>query len=147
MQMADSFTLHAPPEKVWDFFLDVERMAQYMPGVESVEAQGGGAYRGTLEVKVGPIAARFDGWAEIKELDPPRRMVASISADDSTSASKVMGTFEARLSKTDLGTQVDYEIDVNLRGKLAQFGSAIVLATAKKMTADFTKNIRAQLES
>jgi carbon monoxide dehydrogenase subunit G len=38
-------------------------------------------------------------------------------------------------------------MEMNLRGRLAQFGTAVISATAKKMTAEFAKNVTAQLES
>jgi hypothetical protein len=34
-----------------------------------------------------------------------------------------------------------------VRGRLGQFGTTIISATAKKMTAEFAKNVRAQLEN
>lgn len=147
MKITDSFTIQAPVETVWDFLLDIERMSQCVPGVESVEAVDETTYRGKLRLKIGPISTTFKGLAELTEVEPPHRLVASISGDDKAKGSTVKASFEANLVAVEGGTQVNYQMDLNLRGRLAQFGSAVVTATSKKMTAEFTKNLRAALES
>ena len=145
MQLSDSFVIHAPPEKVWEFFLDIERMSRCMPGVESVEKVDDKTYRGKLKVKVGPIAATFGGTATLTEVDPPRRLAASVEGDDKASASAVKVIFAATLAAAEGGTKVSYQMDVTLRGRLAQFGGPVIGATAKKMTAEFAANVERTL--
>ena len=147
MHIDDTFIVRAPREKVWELFFDIERMGRCMPGVESIERVDGMTYRGRLKIKVGPIAAAFDGMAALTEVDPPRRLVASLEGDDKSIASFVKATFTSTLSPVEGGTQVSYRMDMNLRGRLAQFGTAVIGATAKKVTAEFVGNVKAQLES
>ncbi|HKZ85334.1 MAG TPA: SRPBCC family protein [Anaerolineae bacterium] len=147
MQIDDSFVVHAPREKVWELFFDIGRMGQCVPGVESIERVDDVTYRGKIKIKVGPVAAAFNGTAALKEVDPPRRVVASLEGDDRSIASFVKATFTSTLSSVEGGTQVAYRMDVNLRGRLAQFGTAVINATAKKVTAEFVGNVRATLES
>ncbi len=141
MKISDSFLIHAPPEKVWNFFLDIERMSRCVPGVEAVEALDDKTYRGKLKVKVGPIGATFGGVARLTELDPPRRLVASVAGDANPSASAAKAVFVATLVAVEGGTEVSYQMDVTLRGRGAQFGGPVIGATAKKMTAEFVKNV------
>lgn len=143
--IADSFTIPAPPDQVWAFFLDVERMSQCVPGVEAVEAVDDKTYRGRLRVKVGPITARFAGTATLTQVDPPRRLAAAVEGDDKASASVVSAAFAATLTPVEGGTEVAYHVDVNLRGRLAQFGGPVIGATAKKLTAEFARNVSARL--
>lgn len=145
MEIKDSFTVKADRERVWAYLLDIEQMSQCMPGVESVEAVGENTYRGQLKVKVGPIAAAFSGKATLTEMDPPNKLVAAIEGDDKSSGSAVKATFTSLLSPTEDGTRIDYTMDVNLRGRLAQFGLTVVKGTAKKMTAEFGKCVQQAL--
>ncbi len=147
MQIGDSFVVRAPLEKVWAFLFDIERMSQCVPGVESIEVVDDKTYRGKLKIKVGPIAAAFGGTVTLTEVEPPRRVVASLEGDDKSSASVVKATFTSTLSPVGGGTEVAYQVDMNLRGRLAQFGGPVIGATAKKMTAEFAKNMGAKLES
>ncbi len=147
MQIDDSFVVRAPREKVWELFFDVERMGRCVPGIESIERVDDTTYRGKLKVKVGPIAAAFNGTAALTEVDPPHRVVALLEGDDKSIVSFVKATFTSTLSPVEGGTQVVYQMDMNLRGRLAQFGTAVFGATAKKVTAEFVGNVKAQLES
>lgn len=54
-------------------------------------------------------------------------------------SSRVKATFTGTLTPMESGTRLDYEVDLALRGRLAQFGFTVVRATAKKMTADFAQ--------
>jgi carbon monoxide dehydrogenase subunit G len=145
MQIKDSFTVEADTETVWNYLLDIERMSQCVPGMESIEAVDDKTYVGKLKVKVGPILASFSGRASITEVDPPNRLVADIEGNDKASDSAVKAAFTSTLVSIDEGTRVDYEIEVYLRGRLAQFGLTIVRGTAKKMTATFSTCVQKAL--
>ena len=152
MKIEDTFIVQAPVEDVWKHLLDIDVLSQCIPGIETLEAidnkqgnkQSDHTYRGQLKIKVGPIIAAFRGTARFIELDPPRpphnvgRIRAEIEGGDKSTASKVKATFISTLAPTDAGTQVAYETDIRLRGRLAQFGLAIVRGTAKKMTKQFS---------
>jgi carbon monoxide dehydrogenase subunit G len=43
-------------EPLWDFLMDVPKVAQSLPGVESVGQIDDTTYQGTLKVRVGPIS-------------------------------------------------------------------------------------------
>lgn len=147
MKIIDSFTVQSPLNIVWDYLLNIEEMSKCVPGVESVDAVDENTYNGKLKVRVGPISASFNGTVKITEITPTNRIVAEISGDDRGSATSVKATFESLLEEVEEGTKVNYQMDLNLRGRLAQFGSAVVSATAKKMTAEFAKNLRKSIEN
>jgi carbon monoxide dehydrogenase subunit G len=145
MEINDSLTIAADRERVWALLMDIERMGCCVPGMDTVEEVGEHTYLGKLKVKVGPILAAFNGKAKITEMTAPNRLVAVIEGDDRSSGSTVKATFVSTLSPIDDGTRLDYEMDVNLRGRLAQFGLTVVKGTARKMTAEFGKCIRSAL--
>ncbi len=139
MLLKDSFMIEAPVEAVWALLQDVHRISACVPGVEGVEEVRPDSYNGVLKLKIGPISAAFAGQVTIIERTPLERLVAEVTGQDKGSASLVKATFTGRLSATETGTQLDYEMDIALRGRLAQFGLTVVQATAKKMTAEFAK--------
>jgi carbon monoxide dehydrogenase subunit G len=98
-----------------------------------------------LKSKVGAVRAAFTGQATITEREPPERLAASFKADDRALASSVTGTFTVQLTAVEAGTQVDYDIDVAMRGRLAQIGFTAVQQTAKRLTAEFVKCLQAEL--
>ena len=146
MQIKDSFTINAPQEKVWDLLFDIPRLSQCVPGIESVEVVDDKTYRGVLAIKVGPIKSQFSGVVTLTEVKPPQHLEGAVEGDDKTSASSIKAGFSGTLATVEAGTEAAFVVDLNLRGRLAQFGGPVISATAKKLTAEFAKNLRAQLE-
>jgi carbon monoxide dehydrogenase subunit G len=145
MLLKDSFIIEAPVAAVWALLQDVRHIAACVPGAEKVEDVGPDTYAGVLRLKVGPISASFAGQVTIIERIPPEKLVAEVGGQDKGSASSVKAIFTGRLSAVERGTQLDYELDMALRGRLAQFGLAVVQGTAKKMTAEFARCFTAAL--
>jgi carbon monoxide dehydrogenase subunit G len=146
MHIADSFLIKAAQEEVWKLMFDIPRLSQCIPGIESVEALDDKTYRGRLVVKVGPIRSEFAGIVRLTEVVAPQRIAGVVEGDDKSSASSVKGSFTGALTPVDGGTQVAFDVEANLRGRLAPFGGPVINATAKKLTAEFAKNLREQLE-
>lgn len=53
MKFQHTAKIDAPIEAVWDWLMDVPRVAQCMPGVDSVEPLGDDKFRGTIKVSIG----------------------------------------------------------------------------------------------
>lgn len=145
MLIKDGFVVNAPLETVWAFLHDIPRLSACVPGVEEVEEIEPDKYQGRLKVKVGPLTAVFGGTVTIVERIAPELLVAQVEGEDRSSASFVKATFSGRLTPVETGTQLDYEMDLALRGRLAQFGLTVVQGTAKKMTAEFVKRLQEAL--
>lgn len=146
MQIKDSFTIAASQEEVWNFLFDIPRLSRCVPGIESVEVVDDRTYRGKLVVKVGPIKSEFSGTITLTEITAPQRIAGTVEGDDKASASSVKAAFTGTLTPIDGGTEAAFQVEANLRGRLAQFGGPIITATAKRLTAEFAKNLRTQLE-
>jgi carbon monoxide dehydrogenase subunit G len=146
MQIKDSFVISASQERVWELLFDIPKLSQCIPGIESVEVMDDKTYRGKLVVRVGPIKSQFSGKVTLTEVDAPNRIAGTVEGDDKSSASSVKATFSGTLTAVAGGTEAAFQVDANLRGRLAQFGGSVIAATAKKLTAEFAKNLRVQLE-
>jgi carbon monoxide dehydrogenase subunit G len=147
MLIKDSFVINAPQAKVWDFLFDIPRLSQCIPGIESVEVVDEKTYRGKLAVRVGPIKSAFTGVVVLTEVNAPNQIAGSVEGDDKSSASSVKASFVGTLKAMDGGTEAAFEVEANLRGRLAQFGGPVITATAKKLTAEFAKCLKERLEA
>lgn len=146
MIIEDKFSIPVPVQQVWDFFVDIPKVSQCIPGVEKVEQVDDQTFTGSLGVRVGPIAANFEGNVVLAELEPPRRLVVRAEGKDRSTASMVSGTMTATLGETAPGqTEVAYQIDVAIRGRLGQFGQAVIIETAKQISQAFATCVQAQL--
>ncbi len=146
MQIVDSFVISASQDKVWELLFDIPRLSQCVPGLQSVEVLDAKTYRGNVVVRVGPIKSEFSGTIRLTEATPPHRIAGSLEGSDQKGASSVKALFSGALTPVENGTQAAFQIEANLRGRLAQFGGPVITATARKLTAQFADNLRAQLE-
>jgi carbon monoxide dehydrogenase subunit G len=142
VQIRESLQFDKPVETVWEFIQDVPRVAACMPGLTSVQQTGSDEYTAEFKVGVGPVKAAFAGKATIVERMPGEKIVAKIEGKDPGSATTVKADFTGELSPTEGGTQMEVFMEVAIRGRLAQFGSAVILATSKKLTAAFAERMR-----
>lgn len=145
MKLQDSLIIEAPVDAVWAFILDIPRVSACVPGAEGVNQTEPDAYRGKLKAKVGAVKAAFEGEAKIEEKISPQKLSASFKAQDRALASIVTGAFSVQLTPIADGTQLDYQMDITMRGRLATMGFAVVQQSAKKMTAEFAACLSAAL--
>jgi carbon monoxide dehydrogenase subunit G len=129
---------------------DVYFVAQCLPGASIVEDLGEHRYKGRMSVKVGPMAAAFDGEVEIES--QPREWTAIVSGKgaDARSSSRATGamTYQLTEGSSSGATRVDVVSDINLAGPLAQFGKGAVMhEVANRITAEFVKNFERALSA
>jgi uncharacterized protein len=150
MKIEKSFELKHPRELVWSRMNDVRLVARCLPGASIVEDLGEGRYKGRMSVKVGPMAAAFDGEIAIESRPAEWTAIVSGKGADSRSSSRASGSMTYRLSDGGApgATRVEVVSDINLAGSLAQFGKgAIMQEVANRITAEFVKNFEQALST
>jgi carbon monoxide dehydrogenase subunit G len=141
-----SFIINAPVEEVWAYLVDIERMSGCLPGVENVERTDAENYSGAVTVRVGPIATSFQGTVALTVQEPPRLLKAKLQGRDRKTSSMVTGEFTSELAPVDQGTEIQYKFDIAIRGRLGQFGQAVILDTSRQLTDEFVNCLRARIE-
>jgi carbon monoxide dehydrogenase subunit G len=136
-------SVDAPPDRVWDFMMDVPAVGACVPGVESVAAQADGTYAGVLRVKVGPISARLEGVLRLAERDRDAwRARMDVQAADRRLGGNVSAKMTLQLEpRATGGTDVVMHTDAAVLGKLGQFGQAVIKRQADQVMAEFAKNM------
>ena len=133
-------------ERLWEFLMDVPRVARCVPGVETVEPIDERSYRGRLGVRIGPIRLALDGTVAVEEQDPAAWR-ARMRAD--ASDRRLGGGIRARLSLTltsvDHGTRLHIETDLAVLGKIGEFGQPVIKKKADALLEDFARNLKSAL--
>lgn len=146
VQIEKQFVVARSRDAVWDAFGDVHLVAACLPGASIVEDRGDGRYKGRFTIKLGPIAAAFDGDVEIERKATEWMAVVSGKGMDPRSASRANGSMTYRLAEEGNATRVDVTSEINLAGALAQFGKAgVIQEIANRITAEFVRNFEAKL--
>lgn len=147
MKFSQRAVIPSAREPLWDFLMDVPKVAQSLPGVESVSKIDDTTYQGTLKVRVGPIALNLQGKIILEEQDKARwRAALRAEAKDRVAAGAVNGKTTMELKE--LGpkeTELVVETDVNILGKIGEFGQPIIRKKADQMLQQFVENIKRQI--
>jgi carbon monoxide dehydrogenase subunit G len=136
MQMTGEYRIPAPREKVWEALNDPEILKQCIPGCEEMEKTEDGGFKAKVTAKVGPVRAKFSGKVELSDIDPPNGYTIS-GQGTGGAAGFAKGSAKVDLTDDGDGTILRYTVDASVGGKLAQIGSRLIDATAKKMADDF----------
>ena len=134
-------------EPLWDFLMDVPKVAQSLPGVENVEQLDPDTYQGTLKVRVGPISINLQGKIIVEQRDRDNwRATLRADASDRLAAGAVRAKTSMELkdlSATE--TELLVDTDVSIMGKIGEFGQPIIRRKADAMLKEFVENIKKQL--
>jgi len=145
VKVEHQFEVSLPPDEAWKVFTDVERIAPSMPGAELLGAEGD-AWRGRIQVKVGPVVAQYEGKASFVERDPAaRRVVLRAEGRDTKGQGNAKATVTASLSPAPSGTRVAVETDLAITGRLAQIGRGLIADVSAKLLGEFVANLERDL--
>ena len=134
-------------EPLWEFLMDVPKVARSLPGVETVTQIDDTTYQGTLKVRVGPISLTLQGKIIVEQRDRGIwRAVLSAEASDRMAAGAVKGKTTMELKEvSSQETELLIDTDVNILGKIGEFGQPIIRKKADQMLQEFVENIKKQL--
>ncbi|KWR89983.1 CoxG family protein [Cupriavidus sp. IDO] len=136
MEMTQSQRLPVPQQVAWEALNDTELLKQCIPGCESIEPDGENAYLLALTAAVGPVKARFKGRMELQDIQAPDSYTIQF---DGQGGAAGFGKGVARVSLAPEGdeTVLSYTVHAQVGGKIAQIGSRLVDAAARKMADTF----------
>lgn len=147
MQIAQTFTVVAPIDRVWSFITDPERVAPCVPGCQSYEVVGSKQYKASVKVAVGPIKTTFNVNVELTEEEPPFFVASITRGEEGGKASTLTANSELRLKPAPNGdTEVSYSSDIALVGRLGKFGLGMMKKQADKLGKEFAEAFRARVE-
>ncbi len=145
MDMTGEYRIPAPREEVWAALNDPAVLKASMPGCESLERLSEHEIAATVAAKVGPVRAKFNGQVTLSDLNPPESYKIS-GEGKGGAAGFAKGGADVRLTAESAEvTVLNYTAKADVGGKLAQLGSRLIDATAKKMADEFFENFRQQL--
>ena len=144
MDINGEFRVPVPRERVWEALNDPEVLKECIPGCESIERQSEREFLAVIRSRIGPVSARFDSRIELSNLVPPASYTLS-GAGKGGAAGFGKGTADVKLEAQGDETLLRYEAELQVGGKLAQIGSRLVAAAARKIASDFFSRFVATL--
>jgi hypothetical protein len=142
MRMSADQRVPATQQVVWEALNDPEVLRRSIPGCESVEKIGDNELAAAVTAKIGPVKARFNGKIILADIDPPNGYRLT-GEGDGGAAGFAKGAATVTLEADGDATLLKYEVEATVGGKLAQIGSRLVDAAARKMADDFFSRFNA----
>ncbi|HUC35540.1 MAG TPA: SRPBCC family protein [Acidimicrobiales bacterium] len=141
MELSNEFEVGVPVGTAWDVLTDVQRIAPCLPGAELREIEGE-EYRGVVKVKVGPISAEYRGAAHfVDKDDSSHRAVLRAEGRETRGQGNANATITATLEPSEKGTKVSVVTELQITGKVAQFGRGVLADVSNKILGQFVENL------
>jgi carbon monoxide dehydrogenase subunit G len=136
MELTNEQRINLSQSDVWRALNDPDILRLCIPLCDSVEKISDREFRVSMVAAVGPVRAKFNVNLKYTALDPP----ASCSlVFEGQGGSAGFGKGEAQMTLAPNGavTVLRYHVKAQVGGKLAQIGSRLVDATARKIADEF----------
>lgn len=148
MQLKNEFEIDADLDQTWNLLTDLERIMPCMPGA-ALDGIEGDNYLGNVKIKVGPIGAHFRGTARFAQKDDATySAVIAASGKDPKGQAAANAQVHARLEPvTDTRTRVLIDTDLEISGRMAQFGRGAIADVSNRLIGQFVTNISGLLNA
>jgi len=174
MEMLGNRRLGVTQQQAWDALNDPETLKKCIPGCDKFELTGDNTYSVALAVKIGPVSAKFSGKVMLSDIVAPdgykltfegqggvagfAKGSSSVSlkpvagASDATpveadSTPTAEGAPAAEAAPAAAGCELDYTVQAQVGGKIAQLGQRLIDGAAKSTADDFFKRFEAEMQS
>ena len=135
MKLAGSYKLNIKKEIVWQALNDTNILKRCIPGCESFEKESDTIFNVTATNQIGPMNATFSGKINLTNIQ--KNQSYTLSGEGQSSVGFANGSADVILSEKNESTTLNYEVNVNVGGKIAQLGSRLIDGVAKKMVNYF----------
>ena len=135
MKLEGSYKLNVKKEVVWKALNDPEILKKCIPGCEVFEKESNTVFNATATNQIGPMNATFSGKLSLSNIQENQSY--KLSGEGQSSVGFVNGIADVKLTEENGLTILNYEVDVNVGGKVAQLGSRLINGVAKKMSDYF----------
>ena len=139
------YPVAATLDQAWAVLADIHAVARCMPGAQITEQIDATHYKGTVKSKVGPAVMQFGGDIEVLGMDAAARAMQMLGKGADKSGSSAAMNLSAHLEPGDAPASCVLvgQATVTVSGKLAQFGSRLLVPVSDAMLAQFADNFRA----
>jgi carbon monoxide dehydrogenase subunit G len=146
MEMHATRTIAADRMTVWEALNDADVLRECIPGCEELTGSPEQGFHAIVKQKVGPVKATFKGEVTLSDIVEGESYTISGEGKGGV-AGFAKGGAQVKLSDAEGGgTDLHYDVEAKVGGKLAQLGSRLVDSFATKMADQFFERFQAHVE-
>jgi carbon monoxide dehydrogenase subunit G len=146
MKFTGELIVKAPRAAVFDALRDARFFASCLDGVRDLVEIAPNRYAAVFETKVAYMKFSFKVTVEMTRADPPYEIEAKAEGAPLGVAGRLTATSVTKLTDVGDGTQIAYEVDAVLTGKLGSLGQPVLRSKAREMEKQFAARMSAAFE-
>ena len=147
MEMQGSRALAITQQQAWDALNDPQVLKTCIPGCDKLEATGENQYAVGMSVKIGPVAAKFAGKLLLSEVVPPDSYTINFDGQGGAAGfGKGKSQVHLTVPETGKGCVLNYSVQAQVGGKIAQMGQRLIDGVSKSMAEDFFKRFDNEMQ-
>jgi carbon monoxide dehydrogenase subunit G len=147
MKLNGENIIQASRMQVWEALNDPAVLKETIPGAKSVEQSSDDEFKAAVEIKIGPVKAKFTGKINLSDVNPPNGYKI-IGQGQGGAAGFAKGSAVVSLTELDTDTtKLNYEVDAQVGGKLAQVGQRLIQSASKSLADQFFNNLQEYFNS
>ncbi len=135
MKLSGSYKLNVRKEAAWKALNDPDVLKKCIPGCDSFDKEDDTTFVVTATNQIGPMNATFSGKVKLSNIQENRSY--TLSGEGQSSVGFANGSANVELLEKDGVTTLNYEVNLDVGGKIAQLGSRLISGVAKKMSDYF----------
>ena len=148
MQLENSFAVGAPPDRVFAYLLDVNKIVGCVPGAEISEVVDPTTFKGKVKIKVGPITVAYSGTARIvNRNDADRSATLEAEGRETTGPGSARAKALMTVEAGGEGSVVKIVTDYSIAGRVAQFGRGVMEDVSRRIVNEMAACIKANVEA
>jgi len=174
MEMLGNRRLGVTQQQAWEALNDPETLKKCIPGCDKFELTGENQYSVALALKIGPVSAKFSGKVVLSDIVAPdgykltfegqggvagfakgsssvtlRPLADGASAVGDAAPAKAVPVeaIAVEAAPSPAGCELDYTVQAQVGGKIAQLGQRLIDGAAKSTADDFFKRFDAEMQS
>ena len=147
IRIEEVFEIAAHPDRVWSYLTDPREVVHCLPGAELTSVEDERTFLGRVKVKVGPITTAYAGKVVLTERDDANRVVKMTGEgrESGGSGSAKMTMTSSVVGSPTGGSEVRVTAEIDIVGRVAQFGRGMIESVNKQMFKQFTECVRTTL--
>lgn len=145
MDMQGSRQLDATQDQAWEALNNPDILKACIPGCEKFELTEENVYNVGVALRIGPVAAKFNGTVKLMDIQPPHSYSLQFEAQGGV-AGFGKGESKVSLITNSEGCELSYTVHSKVGGKIAQLGQRLIDGAAKSLAEDFFKRLDEELQ-
>ncbi|CAN5247349.1 carbon monoxide dehydrogenase subunit G [soil metagenome] len=148
MEMLGNRRLGVTQQQAWEALNDPETLKKCIPGCDKFELTGDNQYTVAAAVKIGPVSAKFTGKVTLTDITPPDGYKLSFEGQGGVAgfAKGASGVTLKPVADDPTACELDYTVQAQVGGKIAQLGQRLIDGAAKSTADDFFKRFDAEMQ-